>query len=70
MNPDEPRQSLFLPGLLAGKRGEAKHTCPYEKGSDERNIWMSGWEEGGEEFRNGGPPLPIRRITAKENADA
>ena len=35
----------FIEGMDAFGRGVPCEACPYRDGSDERELWLSGWEE-------------------------
>ena len=35
----------FLEGMDAFGRGVLREACPYRDGSDERELWLSGWEK-------------------------
>ena len=35
----------FIEGMDAFGRGVPREACPYPDSSDERELWVSGWEE-------------------------
>ena len=35
----------FIEGMDAFGRGVPREACPYPDGSEERELWLSGWEE-------------------------
>jgi ribosome modulation factor len=35
----------FLEGMDAFGRGVPLDACPYSDGTDERELWVSGWDE-------------------------
>jgi len=35
----------FIEGMDSFGRGVPREACPYPEDSDERELWLSGWEE-------------------------
>ena len=45
----------FIEGMDAFKRDVPEDACPYPEGSDERELWLTGWEEAKRQNEDGGP---------------